>query len=171
MGGSSNTGRYKSWKEMPRWLKFAIIGPFVLVFGGMLTHLINMEAKEFDAQLEQKIQRINSQIAEGKFREVFLEGDRELIANTDENEFAAKLAKGRSQLSGNYRKMMSGSLRYDDVYNRVKRLFGRPALVCNYYSIKSDTHAGNESFCWILRGDEIRLVDYDFQELDRQRYN
>ena len=99
MGGSSNTGQYKSWKAMPRWLKFAVIAPFVLVFGGMLTHFINMEAKEFDAQVEQKIERINSQIAEGKFREVFLEGDRELVANHDENDFAAKLAKGQSQLS------------------------------------------------------------------------
>jgi len=171
MGGSSNTGKYKSWKEMPLWLKIAIIGPFVLVFGGLLTQLINMEAKEFDAQLEQKIQRIHAQIAEGKFREVFLEGDRELIANRDENEFMAKLAKGQSQLTGKYQKMMSGSLRYDDVYNRLKRFLGRPALVCNYYSIKSEARAGNESFCWILRGDEIRLVDYDFTELDRQRYN
>ncbi|HEY8562032.1 MAG TPA: hypothetical protein VIL74_16790 [Pyrinomonadaceae bacterium] len=171
MGGRSSTGKYKSWKEIPLWLKFAVVGPFVLVLGGMLTHLFSLEAKEFDAQLEQKIQRINSQIAEGKFREIFLEGDRELIATNDENEFAGKLAKGQSQLRGKYQKMNGGSLRYDDVFNRLKRFFGRPALACNFYQIKSDTQAGNEYFCWILRGDEIRLIYYDFQELDRKRYN
>lgn len=174
MGGSSsssNTGKYKSWKEIPLWLKFAIIAPFVLVLGGMLAHFINMEAKEFDAQLEKKIERIHAQIAEGKFRDVFLEGDRELIANHDQNEFTAKLAKGQSQLAGKYQKMNSGSLHYDDVYNRLKRFFGRPALACNFYQIKSDTQAGNEYFCWILRGDEIRLVYYEFTELDRNRYN
>jgi hypothetical protein len=170
-GSSSNTGKYKSWKEVPVWLKIVIIGPFVLVFVGMLAHFIDMEAKGFDAQAEQKIQRINAQIAEGKFREVFLEGDRELIANNNENEFAGRLAKGQSQLSGKYQKMNGGALHYDDLYNRVKRFFGRPALVCNYYQIKSEAQAGNEYFCWILRGDELRLVYYDFKELDRKLYN
>ena len=171
MGGRSNTGKYKSWKEMPLWLKFAIIGPFVLVFGGMLTHFINMENKEFDAQLEKKIERIHTQIAEGKFRDVFLEGDRELIANHDENEFTAKLAKGRNHLVVKYTKMTGSSLHYPDVYNRLKSLFGRPALAGSYYSFKSDTLAGSESFYWIIRGDEIKLADYEFTELNRQNYS
>lgn len=171
IGVNSNTGKYKSWKEIPLWLKFAIIGPFVLVFGGILTHFISLENKEFDAQLEKKIERIHTQIAEGRFREVFLEGDRELIANYDENEFMAKLAKGQNHLIGKHTKMTSSSLHYPDVYNRVKRLFGRPALAGNHYSFKTDKLAGNESFYWIIRGDEIKLVDYEFTDLDRRRYN
>ena len=168
---SSNTGKYRSFKEIPGWLKVAVVAPLVLVLGGMLTHFINMEAKEFDAQLEQKIERIHAQIAEGKFRDVFLEGDRELIANHDENEFTARLAKGQKHFAGTYKKMTGSSLHYDDVYNRLKRVFGRPALVVSHYSYKGDTFAGREAFYWILRGDEIKLVDYEFQELNRQDYN
>ncbi len=169
---STNTGQYKSFKEMPLWLKFAVIGPLVLVLGGVVIQLaVSMENKEFDAEIERKIERIHAQIAEGKFREVFLEGDRELVANHDENEFAAKLARGRDHLAEKYEKMTGSSLRYDDVYNRLKRLFGRPALVSSHYSFKSETRAGREAFYWILRGDEIKLVDYEFYELNRRDYN
>ena len=172
MGGSSNTGKYKSFKEMPWWLKLVVVGvPAFVLLGVPFQMFMTLENKAFDAQLEQKIQRIHAQIAESKFREVFIEGDRELFASYDENEFAAKLAKGQSQLVGKYQKMTSDSLHYADVYNRLKRVFGRPALACNYYSLKSDARAGSETFCWILRGDELRLVDYDFRELDRQLYN
>ena len=170
MGGNSNTGKYKSWKEVPLWLKIVIVGSFVLVIGGMLTHFIDMENRDFDAQLEKKIERIHGQIAEGQFREVFLEGDRELVANYDENEFTAKLAKARGHLTGKHQKMNGSSLRYTDVYNRLKRLFGQPALASSYYSFKTETLAGSESFYWILRGDEIRLADYDFKELNRKDY-
>ena len=131
---------------------------------------MSLENKEFDAELERKIERIHRQIAEGSYREIFIEGDRELVANYDESEFAAKLAKGRNQLSGKYKKMTGSSLYYPDVSNRLKRIFGRPALVHSNYSFKSDTHAGREVFYWILRGDEIRLVDYEFYELNRQDY-
>ena len=172
MGSYRNTGKYKSFKEMPLWLKIAVIAPLVLVLGGLAVQLlVNMENKDFDAQLEKKIERIHGQIAEGKFREVFLEGDRELVASYDEIEFTAKLAKARGHLAGKHQKMTGSSLRYPDVYNRLKRLFGRPALAANYYSFKTDTLAGSESFYWILRGDEIKLADYDFKELNRKDYH
>jgi hypothetical protein len=172
MGGSSNTGKYKSFKEMPFWLKLIVVGaPALVLIMLPLQIFLSLENKEFDAELERKIERIHRQIAEGSYREIFIEGDRELVANYDESEFAAKLAKGRNQLSGKYKKMTGSSLYFPDVYNRVKRLFGRPALVHSFYSFKSDTHAGREAFYWILRGDEIRLADYEFYELKRQDYH
>jgi len=158
----SNTGKYKSFKEMPWWLKLVVCGAPALVLFGLLLSLISLENKEFDAQIKVKIERIHTQIIEGKFHDVFIEGDRELIANHDETEFAAKLAKGQNYLVGKHENIMSNSAHYPDLANKLKRIVGKPALVGNYYSFKSTAGSGNESFYWIVRGAELKLADYEF---------
>ena len=158
----SNTGKYISWKEAPWWLKTVVIGLPALVLFGQSLAFISLENKEFDAQIREKTERIHSQIVQGKFHDVFIEGDRDLVANYEENEFAAKLAKGQKYLVGKHENVMSNSAHYPDLANRLKRMAGKPALVGNYYSFKSDAGRGNESFYWIIRGDELKLVDYEF---------
>ena len=147
---------------MPLWLKFIIIGLPALVLFGQLLAFISLENKEFDAQIQEKIERIHSQIAEGKFHDVFIEGDRELVTNYEENVFVAKLAKGQKYLAGKHQKTGGNSARHVDLASKLKRIVGKPALVANYYAFKSDAGSGSESFYWIIRGNEIKLADYEF---------
>jgi hypothetical protein len=160
---NSNTGKYKSFKEIPLWLKLIIFGLPALVLFGQLLAFVSLENKEFDAQIQEKIERIHTQIAQGRFRDVFIEGDRELVANHDENEFTAKLAVGQKYFAGKYEKTGGNSAQHVDLASKLKKMVGKPALVANYYSFKSDAGSGSEGFYWIIRGDEIKLADYEFR--------
>jgi len=161
----SNTGKYKSWKEMPWWLKFLLVGlPALVLFGVLLQLFISLKTNEFDRQIQAKTERIHVQIAEGKFRDIFVEGDRELLSQYEESEFAARFAESRKYFTQDYEKksglISSGS--YPDLANKVKRIVGRPALFVSHYTFDTGPGVGYESFYWIARGDEIKLADYRF---------
>ena len=153
---------YKAARGVPRWAKLLTGGMLVLVALMLLAPFIPMKSDKYNAQLREKTARIRGQIVDGKFYEVFVEGDRELIRYNDEAEFAAKLAAGRQFLAGKYEKSGGDAVHYEDVYNRLKGAVGRPALVVSGYTLKSDAGFADESFYWIVRGDELKLVDYRF---------
>jgi hypothetical protein len=164
MGGSSNTGQYKSFKEIPLWLKLVIVGAPALVLCGVLIQLlVSLKTNEFDAQIQEKTDGIHRQIAEGKFRDIFLEGDRELVSSYEENEFAARFAESRQYFTGKDEKRgLIGPAGFPDLANRLKRLVGRPALLVSHYTFDTGAGAGYESFYWMARGGEIKLADYRF---------
>jgi len=161
----SNTGQYKSWKEVPLWLKLIIVGvPAFVLFGFLIQLLVSLKTNEFDAQIREKTERIHRQIAEGKFHDIFIEGDRELSSNYEETEFAARFAQSQQYImTGKHEKKgLINSAYYPDLANKVKRIFGRPALFVSHYTFDTGPGVGYESFYWIARGDEIKLADYGF---------
>ena len=149
---------------MPWWLKFLVAGlPALVLFGFLFQLLVSLKTNEFDAQIREKTDRIHTQIAEGKFRDIFIEGDRELSSNYEEKEFAARFAESQQYFTGKDEKRgLISSASYPDVANKVKRIFGRPALFVSHYTFDTGPGVGYESFYWIARGDEIKLADYGF---------
>ena len=128
----------------------------------LLVTLIPMKSQAYNTQLREKSDRIHAQIAEGKFHDVFIEGDRDLIKYNDEAEFVAKLAAGQRYLAGKYEKSGGDSVHYEDLLNRLNDIVGRPSLVVSGYTLKSDAGNASEAFYWIVRGNELKLVDYRF---------
>ena len=154
----------KSTGNMPKWLIFAMLGLVVLI---ITPYFFTLENKEFDAKIENKIAEIRGQIVKGEFREIFLASDRELIASFDENEFAAHLAPSQKFLAGNYKKVIGGRTRFDDLASRGKRFFGRPYNLHTYFLLENETNRGSEYFSWKVRGDEIKLVHYELKISNR----
>lgn len=156
--------KYRSFKEMPLWLKLLKAGILALLAFMLLLPLVSFEDRRFDAAIEAKIERIHAQMARGEFRQVFLEADRELIAGRDEGECILRLAAAQKYIAANSRKTGGDSAHYATLADKLKRIFGKPSLIRNYRLFESEAGRGSESFYWIVRGDgEIRLADYEFQ--------
>lgn len=158
-GGNRNS--YKSFKSLPLAMKLVLGGVLALLVFMLLLPLVSFENKKYDAQVAAKIERIHGQLAVGQFREVFLEGDRELVASYDEAEFTGKLARSQKFFAGNYEKTGSNSVHYTDLANRLKALIGKPALASSSYTFRADAGSGHETFYWIIRSDELKLADYE----------
>jgi hypothetical protein len=153
---------YKAARRLPPWVKLLTGGMLALVALMLLVPLIPMKSQAYNAQLREKTERIRAQIVEGKFHDVFIEGDRDLIKYNDEGEFVARLAAGQKFLAGKYEKSGGDSVHYEDLFNRLKDIVGRPALVVSGYTLKGDAGNADEVYYWIVRGDELKLVDYRF---------
>lgn len=158
---SGNRNRYKSFKSLPLSMKLLLGGVLVLLAFMLLLPLVGFENKKHDAQSAAKIERIHAQIAQGSFREIFLEGDRTLVANYDEAEFAAKLARSQKFFGGKSEKTGGNSVRYTDLANKLKALIGKPALASSSYTFRSDAGSGHETFYWMIRSGELKLADYE----------
>lgn len=146
-------------KEIKRAI-FCAIGILILITLFAIGFIFHQDKNEFDSVTDRQINKIHQQILDEKYREVFLESDRELIADYNETEFIAMLIKSRQYLAENP-KLIGRKTTFDDTINRLKYLAGASYKLETFYLSKSTSGEAIEYFGWRISNGNIRLRYYE----------
>lgn len=158
----TSSGKWSENKNLP----FIVTGAvFLLLFFLITVGIIGQKTKEFDGAVAQKIDEIHALIVQEKFREIFLEESRKLVASYSEREFTDLLIQTRPFLKGKIEK--SCETIYKDMVNRLKRNLFLSFEMETACQVEAAGLRSVQSFGWQSDGAEIKLIWFDFKPQSR----